>query len=98
MITYCLQRYDFFLIPPKNALQKCVSNFCNRNHCNHLWDILFLGFEYFNVDYFSDLSILTTFAPVIQRVTIMTEYIHRNIDSELIAWKEDSMRKLTRKA
>ena len=23
----------------------------------------------------------------------MTEYIHRNIDSELIAWKEDSMRK-----
>ena len=26
MITYCLQRYDFFLIPPKNALQKCVSN------------------------------------------------------------------------
>lgn len=71
MITYCLQRYYFFLIPPKNALQKCVSNFCNRNHCNHLrevcklWDkdsrILFLGFEYFNVDYFSDLSILTRF-------------------------------------
>lgn len=48
MITYCLQRYDFFLIPPKNALQKCVSNFYNRNHCNHLWDILFLGFEYFH--------------------------------------------------
>ena len=23
----------------------------------------------------------------------MAEYIHRNIDSELIAWKEDSMRK-----
>jgi hypothetical protein len=61
MITYCLQRYYFFLIPPKNALQKCVSNFCNRNHCNHLWDILFLGFEYFNVDYFSDFSILTRF-------------------------------------
>ena len=72
MITYCLQRYDFFLIPPKNALQKCVSNFCNRNHYNHLWEvqnfvlkidscILFLGFEYFNADYFSDLSILTRF-------------------------------------
>ena len=79
MITYCLQRYDFFLIPPKNALQKCVRNFCNAY-------------------YFSDLSIFAIFAPVIQRVTIMTEYIHRNIDSELIAWKEDSMRKLTRKA
>ena len=61
MITYCLQRYYFFLIPQKNALQKCVSNFFNRNHCNHLWDILFLGFEYFNVDYFSVLSILTRF-------------------------------------
>ena len=33
--------------------------------------ILFLGFEYFTVDYFSDLSILTIFAPVIQRVTMM---------------------------
>ena len=54
---------------------------------------LFLGFEYFSAIYFSDLSIFTIFAPVIQRVTIMTEYIHRNIDSELIAWKEDSMRK-----
>ena len=93
MITYCLQRYDFFLIPPKNALQKCVSNFCNRNHCNHLWDILFLGFEYFNAIYFSDLSIFVIFASVIQIVTIMAEYIHRNVDSELIAWKEDSMRK-----
>ena len=54
---------------------------------------LFLGFEYFSAIYFPDLSIFTIFAPVIQRVTIMTEYIHRNIDSELIAWKEDSMRK-----
>ena len=53
MITYCLQRYDFFLIPPKNTQQKCVRNFCNR--------ILFLGFEYFIADYFSDLSILTRF-------------------------------------
>ena len=39
------------------------------------------------------MSIFAIFAPVIQTVTIMTEYIHRNIDSELIAWKEDSMRK-----
>ena len=53
----------------------------------------FLGFEYFNAIYFSDLSIFAIFAPVTQTVTIMTEYIHRNIDSELIAWKEDSMRK-----
>ena len=44
--------------------------------------VLFLGFEYFNADYFSDLSIFAIFAPVIQIVTIMTEYIHRNIDSE----------------
>ena len=43
---------------------------------------LFLGFEYFNAIYFSDLSIFAIFAPVIQIVTIMTEYIHRNIDSE----------------
>ena len=55
--------------------------------------VLFLGFEYFNAIYFSDLSIFAIFAPVIQTVTIMVEYIHRNIDSELIAWKEDSMRK-----
>ena len=51
--------------------------------------ILFLGFEYFNAIYFSDLSIFAIFAPVILTVTIMAEYIHRNIDSELIAWKED---------
>lgn len=82
MITYCLQRYDFFLIPPKNALQKCVSNFCNRNHCNHLWDILFLGFEYFNVDYFSDLSILIIFLTDIQIIIDMAEYIKRNIDTQ----------------
>ena len=31
---------------------------------------------------FSDLSIFAIFAPVIQTVTIMIEYIHRNIDSE----------------
>lgn len=43
--------------------------------------------------YFSDLSILIIFASVIQTVTIMAEYIQRNIDSELSAWKEDSMRK-----
>ena len=35
--------------------------------------------------YFSDLSIFVIFAPVIQTVTIMAEYIHRNIDSELSA-------------
>ena len=33
--------------------------------------ILFLGFEYFSAIYFSDLSIFTIFAPVIQRVTMM---------------------------
>ena len=33
------------------------------------------------------------FVPGIQIFTIMTEYIQRNIDSELSAWKEDSMRK-----
>ena len=44
--------------------------------------VLFLGFEYFNAIYFSDLSIFAIFASVIQIVTIMTEYIHRNIDSE----------------
>lgn len=104
MITYCLQRYDFFLIPPKmpcrNVLVTSVTatTVTTSGRCANFGTkidsrILFLGFEYFNAIYFSDLSIFTTFAPVIQRVTIMTEYIHRNIDSELIAWKEDSMRK-----
>ena len=36
MITYCLQRYDFFLIPQKNALQKCVRNFCNAYYFSDL--------------------------------------------------------------
>ena len=47
--------------------------------------LLFLGFGYFSANYFSDLSIFATFAPVIQTVTIMAEYIQRNIDSELTA-------------
>ena len=34
--------------------------------------ILFLGFEYFSAIYFSDLSIFTIFAPVIQRVTMIS--------------------------
>ncbi len=54
---------------------------------------LFLGFEYFNANYFSDLNIYVIFAAVIQQIMIMAEYIARNIDSELTAWKEDSMRK-----
>lgn len=72
MITYCLQRYDFFLIPPKmpcrNVLVTSVTattvttsgryaNFGTKIDSR----ILFLGFEYFSADYFSDLSILTRF-------------------------------------
>ena len=39
------------------------------------------------------MNILVIFVSGIQIFTIMTEYIQRNIDSELSAWKEDSMRK-----
>ena len=47
---------------PKNALQKCVSNFCNRNHCNHLWEVCkTLGQRLIHAYYFSDLSILPRF-------------------------------------
>ena len=41
----------------------------------------------------SDFNIFVIFANDIQALTIMTEYIQRNIDKELLAWKEDSMRK-----
>lgn len=72
MITYCLQRYDFFLTPPKmpcrNVLVTSVTatTVTTSGRCANFGTkidsrILFLGFEYFNVDYFSDLSILTRF-------------------------------------
>ena len=41
----------------------------------------------------SDYNIFVIFASDIQALTFMTEYIQRNIDKELLAWKEDSMRK-----
>lgn len=41
----------------------------------------------------SDFDILLIFAAEIQALPIMAEYIQRNIDKELIAWKDDSMRK-----
>ena len=46
-----------------------------------------------SANYFSDLNILIIFAADIQIIIDMTEYIKRNIDTQLIAWKEDSMRK-----
>lgn len=72
MITYCLQRYDFFLIPPKmpcrNVLVTSVTatTVTTSVRCANFGTkidsrILFLGFEYFIADYFSDLSILTRF-------------------------------------
>lgn len=39
------------------------------------------------------MNILIIFAADIQIIIDMTEYIKRNIDTQLIAWKEDSMRK-----
>lgn len=41
----------------------------------------------------SEYNVLSIFATEIQVLIKMTEYIKRNIDKELIAWKEDSMRK-----
>ena len=41
----------------------------------------------------SEYNILVIFASEIQALPIMAEYIQRNIDKELIVWKEDSMRK-----
>ena len=72
MITYCLQRYDFFLIPPKkmpcrNVLVTSVTatTVTTSGRCANFGTkidsrILFLGFEYFIADYISDLSILTS--------------------------------------
>ena len=49
------------------TFKPCKKNFGTKiDSC-----ILFLGFEYFTADYFSDLSIFAIFAPVIQRVTMM---------------------------
>ena len=41
----------------------------------------------------SDFDILVIFATDNQTIKKMQEYISRNIDKELIAWKDDSMRK-----
>lgn len=68
MITYCLQRYDFFLIPPKMPCRNvfvtsvtATTSGCANCGTKIYSRILFLGFEYFIADYFSDLSILTRF-------------------------------------
>ena len=54
---------------------------------------IFVGFRHFNVNYLSDFDIYIIFATDNQTIKKMQEYISRNIDKELIAWKDDSMRK-----
>ena len=71
MITYCLQRYDFFLIPPKmpcrNVLVTSVTatTVTTSGRCANFGTkidsrIIYLEFKNYNADYFSDLSILTS--------------------------------------
>jgi uncharacterized protein len=45
------------------------------------------------VNYFSDLNTFISFALKNQRITVMPEYIRRNIDEQLAAWKDSPMRK-----